>query len=201
MLHKVLASLIALFTLVFCPTAFASSYGEVQLSPSYKTSYAACTGFFTTAGSATDVAILQGSASKTIKVVNVWLVQAGVPPGAVDAKYFLLKRSTANTAGTSTTATSVPLDSNNAAASVSGLKLYTANPTTGTLVGLISCNNIATNASSGVGNTSFINLYKTSPYTQAIVLRGTGEGLAVNFNGVTNPLNTSVSIGYEWTEE
>jgi hypothetical protein len=201
MLHKVLASLLALFTLAFCPAAYAGSYGEVQLAPSYKASYRASTGYFTTAASATDVAILNGSASKTVKVTNIWLTQGGVTSGAL-SKYFVIKRSTANSGGTSTTATSVPLDSSNAAASVSGLKLYTANPTPGSTVGPIADDALYTGSSSGsLADAPRVLIYHADPFSQACVLRGTAEGLAVNFNGVTNPQSTSVSITYEWTEE
>lgn len=196
MLHKVLASLLALFTIAFCPAAFAGSYGEVQLAPSYKTSYRAVTGFFTPVASTTDATILQGSASKTVRITNVWLVtNAYVSAMSV----FLIKRSTANSGGTSTTATSVPLDSANAAASVSGVKLYTANPTTGTSIGNVGQISILGNGLATSNTNMIYNIYTASPLTQALVLRGTAEGAAINFNGVTGP--TSISVIYEWTEE
>lgn len=199
MLHKVLASLLAFITIAFCPAAFAGSYGEVQLAPSYKTSYRACTGYFTTAANANDVTILQGSASKTVKVINIWLVQSGT--GSGEAKYFVVKRSTANTGGTSTTATSVPLDSASAAASVSGLKLYTANPTVGTLVGTIDGDSTIIPTGVMIAGGPKHLLFHADPMTQAGTLRGTAEGIAVNFNGVTNVVGTSVNIIYDWTEE
>mgnify|MGYP003500703442 CR=1 FL=1 len=196
MLHKVLASLLAFFTIAFCPAAYAGSYGEVQLAPSYKASYRAVTGFFTPVASTTDATILQGSASKTVRITNVWLLtNAYVSAMSV----FLIKRSTANSGGTSTTAISVPLDSANAAASVSGVKLYTANPTTGTSAGNVGQASILGNGLASSNTNMIYNIYTASPLTQAFVLRGTSEGAAINFNGVTGP--ASISVIYEWTEE
>lgn len=196
MLHKFLASLLAFITIAFCPAAFAGSYGEVQLAPSYKTTYRACTGFFTPAASATDIFRISGSASKTVVITKIEVIHNDVVN--TRDKLYLIKRSTAASGGTSTTATNVPLDSADAAGTAV-VKSYTANPTEGTSVGNISV--IALN-SGPYRETYDQNFPKYTPplVGKSPVLRGTAEGLAINGNGVTLTA-TSICITVEWTEE
>lgn len=204
MIQKILVSLMALLALMVVPLGTmqpvqASSYGTVQLSPSYTTTYAASSALVTPATSATDLAIINGSASKTIKVLKVFLTYRTTPVGAVDSSpFYLIKRSTANSGGTSSGLTPVALDSGNAAASVANPLIYTANPTTGSTVGTVQ---MAVASAGTVAGGSVI-LYDADKYGQAVVLRGTAQGLAVNSNGVTvagtSPL---VSVTFVWTEE
>lgn len=200
MLHKFLASLLALFTIAFCPAAFAGSYGEVQLAPSYKATYCASSALFTPATSATDLAIINGSASKTIRVLKVLMLYQSTNSGNNYADSFIaIKRSSANSGGTSTTLTKVPLNSSSAAASAVALN-YTANPTPGSAVGTVS---VAGGTSGSTPNpNSCIVLFDADKYGQACVLSGTAEGLAVNHNGTTvagtSPL---VQVTFIWTEE
>lgn len=199
MLHKVLASLLALFTLAFCPAAFAGSYGEIQSAPSYKATYSASSALLTPVASATDLAILNGSASKTIRLLKVFCTyKTDGAAGSRDQNiFYLVKRSTANSAGTPTTLTNVPLDSANAAASAVCLS-YTANPTPGTTVGTV----IVGSAYSGQISGPSIVLFDADKYGQALVLRGTAQGVAVNNNGVTVPgTSPQVQFTYVWTEE
>ncbi len=205
MLHKVLASLLALFTLAFCPAAYASSYGEVQLAPSYKATYSA-TISVVPASSPTDVFRLSGSSSKTIKVLKIFFggTDTGGNPSAQNI--FLIKRSSAGSGGTSTTATNVPLDSNNSAATAA-LKGYTANPTVGSSVGTIA--NVMGTTQGNTTDTIYVAsgiynqcIFDADKFGQAVVLRGTAEGLAVNMNGVDfNGTPATVNCTYVWTEE
>ncbi len=196
MLHKVLASLLALFTIAFCPAAFASSYGEVQLAPSYKTTYRACTGFFTPAASATDIFRISGSASKTVVITKIEVVHNDVASSR--DKLYLIKRSTAASGGTSTTATNVPMDSADAAGTAV-VKSYTANPTTGTSVGNISVIAFSTGLYGETNDQNFPK-YLATLIGKSPVLRGTAQGLAINANGATLTA-TSLCITVEWTEE
>ena len=196
MLHKVLASLLALFTLAFCPAAYAGSYGEVQLAPSYKATYRACTGFFTPAASATDIFRISGSASKTIIVTKIEVIHNEV--ANTHDKLYVIKRSTAASGGTSTTATNVPMDSSDAAGTAV-VKSYTANPTTGTSIGTISV--ISLNAGAfGEAHDQSVPKYTATLIGKAPVLRGTAQGLAINANGSTLTA-PSICITVEWTEE
>lgn len=194
MLHKVLASLLALFTIAFCPAAFAGSYGEVQLAPSYGATYAASSAFTASAASATDVFQIYGSASKTIQVLKIYANGTSATDEGV-AYAYVIKRSTANSGGTSATATNVPLDSSNAAATAV-IKSYSANPTLGTGLGTISTSRIGYNRVAGgtITSTDQFVLFDADKYGQAVVLRGTSQGLVVNLNGVTPPHSPSFSF-------
>lgn len=145
---------------------------------------------------ATDIFTITGSASKTIRVIKVGI--AGVATAAGVISVVLLKRSTANTVGTSAAVTAVPLDSNSAAASGTVLS-YTANPTTGNLVGNIVTPKVLFPAAASVAN-GYVEFEFGNQAGQAIVLRGTAQVLAVNFAGVTLA-GGSVSCYVQWTEE
>jgi len=202
MLHKVLASLLALFTIAFCPAAYAGSYGEVQLAPSYKTTYSASTSYFTGAASATDIFQIYGSGTKTVRVLKIFASNTAGSGDSLNLCY-LLKRSTANSGGTASTPTVIPLDSNNAAGTAV-VKNYTANPTLGSTVGQVlaaALVGINSASASTTGGTAFP-LFDADKYGQAITLRGTGEGLVVNLNGVS-PVGTTAKFQFTvvWTEE
>lgn len=189
MLHKVLASLLALFTIAFCPAAFAGSYGEVQLAPSYKTTYTISTTAFTPPATPTDIFAIYGSASKTVRILRITCNSTN-SAGASSFPIFVLRRSTANTGGTATTITPQPLDTTFAAATCTA-KSYTANPTTGTLVGTITANTLQTaQDTANVVNSEPFVLFDAHRYGGAMVLRGTSQGCVVSLNGVT-PVNGS----------
>lgn len=99
-----------------------------------RATYSAATAAFASAATATDIFIVQGSATKTIRVIAVKVFATQTTAGA--GNIFLLKRSTANTGGTTVATTRVPLDSQYPAATAT-VQHYTANPTVGTLVGNI----------------------------------------------------------------
>lgn len=146
---------------------------------------------------ATDVFTITGSATKTIRVTRV--VVSGSKTTASPVLFVLLKR-TANTGGTSTTRTAVPHDSSDVAASAV-VRAYTANPTTGTLVGNIET--VAVFIPTATLATYFRSYEWTfggRPGAQAIVLRGINEVFSVNLNGVT-VTGGSLNIQIEWTEE
>jgi len=148
--------------------------------------------------SATDFFTITGSATKTIRIIRIGI--SGTTNNAITTSINLIKRSTANTGGTSTTSTAVPNDSTNPAATAV-VRAYTVNPTAlGTSVGLMaalksefSLSTVATGSSKGVFE------FGTRP-GQAIVLRGVNESLVMNLNGatVTGP---SADMWFEWTEE
>lgn len=166
----------------------------------YKTTYNA-TATFTAANTATDIFTINGSATKTVRVLRIGI--SATQTTSSEIALILLKRSTANTGGTSSTLTNVSYDSTNAAATAS-VKSYTANPTAlGTLVGnlrnikfSIPVVAIGGNASA---QTELVESFGNGP-GQALVLRGTAESLAVNLNSATVSGN-SFSIWVEWTEE
>lgn len=156
---------------------------------------AAITGL-ATAVSATDVFTLTGSATKTIRVTKVEVSGIATAAGAFTIQ--LLKRSTADTAGTSSTPTRVPHDSTSGAATATVLA-YTANPTTGNLIGLVGLRKITLTTAAG----GLVNVPQYLDYTRnekAVILRGTSEVLAVNLNGVT-VTGGAFDVAVTWTEE
>ena len=173
----------------------------MEAKPSTTATYKSVTGYFTTPASATDVVFFKGSSSKTVDILRVKLIQTQYAYGK--ANYYLVKRSTADTGGTGTALTVVPLDSGFAAGTASGT-YYTANPTLGTAVGTVAHDSIALMAGYGgygaSGQDISVVLFDIDKYGAPITLRGTSEGVGVNFNGVTNPISTSVSVEITWQE-
>src|SRR6185295_897807 len=166
-------------------------------APSILTSYAAAVVGLVAAATPTDVFTIYGSGTKTVRIIRVEV--SATENTAAIRDVVLIKRSTANTGGTSTSPTRVTYDSSNAAATATVLA-YTANPTLGTGVGNIRTAKIDVPATNLVGSTDRIMWTFGDRPSQAVVLRGTSEGLAVNLNSVTSA-NNSFDISIEWTEE
>lgn len=202
-----LLALIALFILAAVP-ANASAYGRMQLDATTKGTYSAASAFTAPANNTTDFWQIYGSSTKTIKVLRVEAAYVGDSPTAAVDRFFLIKRSTANSGGTSTTVTNVSLDSSNTASTAS-VKIYTANPSgLGTAVGQVHSGLLANIFSASTGNPvspcgrSSQIIFDHNLTGQPVVLRGTTEGLCINFNSVkpsaTTPL---IAITVFWTEE
>lgn len=158
------------------------------------TTYAANKTGLASAASATDIAVLPGNATNTVIVTRVQVTCTQTTAGIIDLQ--LIKRSAADTAGTSAAMTIVPLDSNNGAA-VSAPLTYTANPTTGTAVGNVDSVKVGCMAP-GTATPSDIYIWRPG-MGQSIVLRGTAQQLAVNLNGVT-VTGGSFDITFQWME-
>lgn len=145
------------------------------------------------AATATDIFTITGSATRTIKVTKV--TASGRQTTAGQVLIILLKRSTAN-AGATTNETEVPHDSNDAAASAT-VRSYTANPTPGTLVGRVASTEILVPAAATAADGGKVVFdFSDAP----VVLRGTGEVLALNLNSVT-VTGGSFNCSVMWTEE
>lgn len=182
------------------------AYQAVSVVDGYKQTYSAAKVGLVPAASATDIFTITGSATKTIRVTHIEITATttSATPAALDV--LLLKRSTADTGGTSTgSPTPVPHDSANAAVSATVLA-YTANPTTGTLVGTAIRNQkffqtLATYTATDFPAKDSLTWDFGNRPGQAIVLRGIGDVLAINLNGVTATATASFNIALEWTEE
>lgn len=160
--------------------------------------YTAYTAAFTAAATATDIFIIQGSTTKIIRIlrVEIYVTQTTAAAGNI----FLIKRSAANTGGTSVATTKATFDSVNAA-STATVQHYTANPTAlGASVGNIRAYRGIIPASATLINNPVARWEFGTDSGSAIVLRNNTELLAVNLNGVTIT-NNSFIIGCEWTEE
>ena len=149
----------------------------------------------TAAALATDIAILPGNATNTVQLLRVIISAIETTAGLVDV--LLIKRSTANTGGTSTGITAVPLDAADAAA-VSAPLQYTANPTPGTAVGTIARGYLqAAPLATGVSGAPLV--FDFGQYGKPVILSGVAQGIAVNLNGVT-VTGGIFSITFEWLE-
>lgn len=166
--------------------------------PSQRPTYSASITGLATAASATDFFTLTGA---TGIVTRITFAQcSGIATTVGTADIVALKRSTANTVGTSTAPTAVPMDANSAAAS-STVLAYTANPTTGTLVGNIRAQKIGLPlANTGAINGPVTWDFATRPGTQEVVLRAATQVFALNGAGATLAAGAALDCNVEWTE-
>jgi hypothetical protein len=148
------------------------------------------------ASTATDVFTISGSSTRIIKVTKISIT--GVASTSASTPIQIIKRTGVNTGGTRTSITAVALDSENESPAAT-LEYYTTN---------------ATNLGNGLGNIEAWRQFIPSPFgasnpptsfdygtrnSQAIVLHGTNEVLAINMNGIT-PNDTLLDIAIEWIE-
>lgn len=160
--------------------------------------YRAAIETFTLAASATDVFIINGSATKTVYIKSLRIT--GTVTTATNGIIFdLYKRTVADTAGTSTSPTAVAMDSLNVAATAV-IKAYTVNPTTGagTIIGSVKQALPAPATATGGFPPIEWTFGGLNP-SQYVVLRGVAQGLAINMAGVTNTGGV-LTIEIEWLE-
>lgn len=153
------------------------------------------------AAAPSDVFTITGSAGKTIRVNKI--IASGIATSDANVLLQLIKRSSANSGGTSTTLTAVPHDVSNGVATAT-VRAYTANPTVGAVVGTLRTGRVAIGSASPSSASPTaskqVEVFSASSRGQAIVLRGTAEVLAVNMNASTLT-GGSMSFAIEWTEE
>ncbi len=166
----------------------------VRPLPFEPTTYSTSSGSFVVAATPTDVFTLIGSASKTIRINKIKVTGSTTSGSPVKITIQLIKRSTADTGGTSAILTSVPHDSTNAAATAVA-RSYTANPTLGTAVGTARAQATSFQAA---GLTEVIE-WNFEQGGQHLVLRGVTESIAINFNGTT-VTGSIIAISIEWQE-
>ena len=159
----------------------------------HRVTYRASSGSFTPAASATDIFTIVGVASKTIMITKI--IFSATQTAGSTFNVSLIKRSTANTSGTATAMTAVPLDASDAAAG-STVQYYTANPTLGTTIGSVEtepifCSTTATQPE----KYEFDFGLKSKP----IILNSASQALSLNFGGVTMT-GGACFVTIEWTE-
>lgn len=144
------------------------------------------------AASATDISVLPGNATNTVLVYKVIVNCTQTTAGIITLQ--LIKRSAADTAGTSSSMTVVPDDANYAGG-VSAPLVYTANPSLGAAVGNVDTALVGCMAT-GTASPNDIYIFKPA---KPIVLRGTAQQLAVNLNAAT-VTGGSFNVTYEYAE-
>lgn len=171
----------------------------VMQANSTKATYTTVVAPFTPVATPTDIFILPGSATKTVKVLKVTLTSVQGTTGLNE--WLLLKRSTANSGGTSSATTIIPVDSNSSAATAAPLK-YTGNPTTGTSLGSVVDTYVVSPKTDSTASARTV-LYDASTQAQGepITLRGVAEGLALNFAGAAVPASMAVGLEVTFSEE
>jgi len=149
----------------------------------------------TPVATATDVLVLTGSATKTIRVTKVAIMGAATVSSIYDV--YMYKRSAVNTGGTLTNPAATTADSTDSAAT-GVLSLYTANPSA------LGAGSVMEAAKVYLGTAAL-----TSPTTtftwgirgdKAPILRA-NESLAFNFAGAAVPAGASLYLSIEWTED
>jgi len=148
------------------------------------------------ANNPTDIFTITGDTMRTVRVT--YLEVTATQTTAAQRDIQILRRSTANTGGTSVTRTAVKHDTSGPPAAAATVRSYTANPTLGTLVGTIRARKVFI-ATTSTNSDEFVLDFGTRP-SKAIVLRDSSEVLAINLNGVSSAGN-SFDISIEWTEE
>jgi hypothetical protein len=160
-----------------------------------KASYSVGIVGFTPAATPTDILGITGSGTKTVRLTRI--VIAGIATAAATVEIQLIKRSSASTGGSPTTPTIVAHDSNDASATAV-VNQYTANPTTGTLVGTLRAEKLNLGAAGAAGR---IVWDFTTRNSKGLVLRGAAQSLNLNWGGAAVPSGTSLTIDVEFTEE
>ncbi len=148
---------------------------------------------FTPGATPQDVFTIMGSASKTIRVVRMGL--SGIQTTAGLNAWSIVKRSTANSGGTSALLTAVPTDDSYPAATAT-VRQYTANPTAGVLIGSVWSGRIMSPILASTPG----DIEKLVCFSPPIVLSGITDVLAWNFGGVALPTGLSVQARAEWDE-
>lgn len=173
--------------------------GSLQI-PGVKASYLAYSAAFTPGATPQDIFTITGSATKLVKILRVFLSTLQTTAGVNG--WIVLKRSTANSGGTSAAVVRVGSDQNDSAATATVLQ-YTANPTAGNLIGNAWSGFISSPAPATAGIGGIMGAFVDFPDSlgKPITLRSTSDVLAWNFNGAALPAGLSVRAGVIWTEE
>jgi hypothetical protein len=183
----------------YAPGIIQLTNSSISLLDGSRPTYSATISALASAASCTDLFTITGSATKTVRVTRLEI--SGEASTAVSVQIVLLVRSTANLTGTSTTPTVVPHDSNSAAGTAV-VRAYTVNPgTLGTLVGNIRNDFLflSAPATATVGAEKLFLDFGVGS-TQALVLRGASQVLAVNLAAATIT-GGSFDINLTWSED
>jgi hypothetical protein len=160
-------------------------------SPTYSYAPAAA---ITPVATASDVVVLTGSATKTVRIVRACIEAGAGTPGSLT--FALTKHSTADTGGTSTAGTASQHDSQDPAATAT-VALYSANPTVGTAVTIQTGVVYATSA--GIKDWRCYSFGDVGD--KKVILRGITEQFAITHLGTAIPGTTVAHYKIEWTEE
>lgn len=150
----------------------------------------------TLAATPTDILTIQGAANKVIRLKSVILNGLSATTGGYPALF--IRRSAANTGGTSVVLQGYAHDTNDGSPAAV-VRYYTANPSAlGTAVGTLHAGRFVASTAS---NLDRLILQYSWQNDKSIVLRGPNDFLAINLKGSTLAATTTVDIDLLWTEE
>lgn len=150
----------------------------------------------TPAATPTDLLTLKGAAGKIIKVRRI--VISGIATTAGNLPISIIKRTAANTGGTSTAPTPAKADSGDSAAAAAVLALYTANPSGLGAGTTLVARRVFFNLTTAQLDRAVFEFGKDGG--KPIYLRGASEWLAINGNGAALPAGCKIDFDIEWTE-
>jgi hypothetical protein len=164
---------------------------------SFKQTYGAVAAGLVAVASATDIFTITGSATRLVYPLSIRV--SGVAAAVAYCDMYAIKRSTANSGGTSTSPTRVAFSSSNIAVSATVLA-YTGNPAgLGTLVGALDLRRVPLLTAAGVQfNQEVVFNFNPGSPQSPVVLNGTGDVLALNLNGATS--GGTFDIAIVWAE-
>lgn len=165
-----------------------------------KLTYTAVISNYTPGATQTDIIALAGATNKTVRVTRIEIV--GAATALAQAELLLIKRSTANSAGTPTTATAVAHDSNNLPAAAA-LVSYAISPTLGTTVGTVrQAKYQLVSTTAAAASAPIVLVWDFGQRNeQAVVLRGVAQMLCLNQNSGAIATGTVYDVTVSWTEE
>lgn len=170
---------------------------EAVSSDGLKPTYGCANVVVAMAATPSDIVTLSGSATKTVRVKRVIVSGIATTAGTMDVS--LVKRTVADTSGTSTVPPIAQYDSADAAASAVVLQ-YSANPTTGAGL-MLKTQKLYFPLAANPGSPVVWDF--CGRQDKALVLRGIAQQAALNFNGQALPGASGTTISYEieWEED
>ena|SRR2546422_5063557 len=169
-----------------------------NLLPGIKKTYRATVLHYAPAATPTDVAVLPGSNTTTIKVVRISVQGFATTAGSMDLQ--IIRRGVDDTAGTSTNISRLIMDSINDPASFSIPRKYTVNPTINDTGVAIEIQKLAFPIA-GTANQPLTFDFGNRAGAKALVLGAATQVCAINLNGGAVPTGGTISYTFEWTEE
>lgn len=152
------------------------------------------------AAAATDIFTIAGSPIPGRKVKVLRIEVSGIATASQAIAFNVVKRSTANTGGTSTNPAAVAHEAISGLNATATVTAYTANPTLGTAVGVLQAKR-GTLLTSAAGTPASPTPFDfTAANSKFPTLNGPAEVIALNFNGQTAAGN-ALDIFVTWAEE
>ena len=145
------------------------------------------------ASSTTDNAVLPGNATNDVLVTRVKVSCTQTTAGIIHLE--VIKRSAADTSGTSAAITVVPDDSGSTSSTSAPLSYTGTGPSVGTAIGDVDNYQLGCNAAATPGPNDIYILNRTQ---KPITLIGVAQELAINFGGAITGGN--ITVTFEWIE-